>query len=1244
MKRFHWCLPLLIALLLTCPAPADDAHTFVIRNELGLSWPMDLTYTDFPAGTFEDDASYVVKVGTLTRPVQIETVTENGKKIDRAWFVATIAKGMLKTDGKKASKEDMKRIQAKIVRGSTESPLTLKEEGDLLVIDNGIYRFRVRKFTGGFDKPLPLKHVSHWIAGMKPSGAKNWDGKAWFSGEAMVTGARTEVLQAGPAFIDVKITYTFADTETDETAQALPMTLGKQTHKYPPNTLPKEKLPLEKNSYTAVVRFIADDPFIDINERYRFAGDAHQTLHWGKPVEKKAEKALQGMPSPAGHMPVDTAMWVRWFEYDRFGGNTSLRIVPAEEREAQAGRPFANLRPRWHQGGAGSQDFFLTSGGTGPKTNRKGEAIEKAADNYSPDNPAVGVYATFASKWVNPGGQTLHCYAEGKTHGYVELPMRNGTNQLPYGQRSYAICVGPRRWFDSTGKANSLVRRHTDWTLPAQMNKYILRWERDESKAGPHILVTREKLNKLRKQYESEKDSPAKRIMRNRMAELTRMQTRKNDLETKRKAALKLAKSNDASEKQKAAAKEEADMLKKQIRRIERRLNSDDARILKLIVSGEGKAGGLPKADLWIWRRYQDDFLNPTGSPTRRIKGVGEVDLYAGGKPQGDAWFAAMGYIHSDLDQWPGWHNGWSPGNPNFHTDKYMVAVYVAAAMLDHPHAKEWLDFGYSNFQEDLDKVLFAPDGVGWECPGYSGYSFSLQQKIAKIFQNVGYGNPVADNPLTKKTGIWHRKLLTPIDARIGFRHEAPHGDTHRWTSGMKSGFGKLAAFYAKKDPTFASEMAGTWQMLRDMGYSGGGLKQALIDMDPTIQPMSPEKMDFSSEQFYGFGAILRSGYGTDRETFCSIKAGPARGHYHNDELAYHYYAGNTPISLDYNCSYHPRADHAALHNSMTFGKEGPVKHNARNEQVNAHEQIWGTAHVGAFGSSPAGDAVVAERTGEHLSMRPIDPHDHEFSRGYPSRKVDPITHRRFLVMVKHPAGSKLSDYLVLREETTGSEPQQLNVHLLARDAKIDGNTVKLDGQLDKDMIVKVLTPAKTQIQQRSYYYAAGHGGGGFAYAIKPGETMDQWTSRLRKMMADSDADCLPIGEEKEHASDAEWAKRIKETDGKALIVPPFWTGRWTPGEYQVWLRVQTAPAEPITWMLYPYKRGSQQPTIEKLAGGKGVRVTLGDQSEEIYLATDPADNAGGQAVIKRDGKTHVLLNSDTVGELGTIPHKPLKK
>ena len=196
---------------------------------------------------------------------------------------------------------------------------------------------------------------------------------------------------------------------------------------------------------------------------------------------------------------------------------------------------------------------------------------------------------------------------------------------------------------------------------------------------------------------------------------------------------------------------------------------------------GDGKAG--PNPSQYLDRRYQADDVNPTNYGNRRMVNEGfEAHLKESAKF--GALAAATAYIYSDLDSWPGWHNGWGPGNPNFHTDKYMATIFAAVSMRNHPHAADWLAFGRSCIDSDLAKVVSAPDGVGSECPGYSGYSLGLQATAARALLAAGLGNPFAENPLVAKTFTWHRKLITPFDRRLGLRHEAPIGDTHRWTSG----------------------------------------------------------------------------------------------------------------------------------------------------------------------------------------------------------------------------------------------------------------------------------------------------------------------------------------------------------------------------------------------------------------------------------------------------------------------------
>lgn len=184
---------------------------------------------------------------------------------------------------------------------------------------------------------------------------------------------------------------------------------------------------------------------------------------------------------------------------------------------------------------------------------------------------------------------------------------------MHYGQRAWGLLVGPR---SRVADLNRVVRRHTDWTLTAKLNKYILDWRRNAAKAGTNILVTREQLKKLQADYRAGNKTPV----------------------------------ND---------------------------------------------GLKAKADEW----------------------------------------------------------------------KSLI--------------------------DESRKILADSQKVEAE----------LEKEIARVLMNTGAGNLMADNPLVKKSGEWHRKLITPYDGRIQRRHEAPIGDTHCWDSGMSAeGFTKLASFYKESD------------------------------------------------------------------------------------------------------------------------------------------------------------------------------------------------------------------------------------------------------------------------------------------------------------------------------------------------------------------------------------------------------------------------------------------------------------
>lgn len=1082
------CILLLASLAL--PLSAGEV-TVPITNPLNLDWPWELVHRDLPAGSLPAQA--VARFHGETRPVQIEALPDGRQ---RAWFIATLA------PAEKGRRSD---LSVTLGAGNAPNPLTVEEQPDALVIANGVNRLRLPRVV--LSAPKPFKELPPPIAGCAVTNEPGWYGRAWFEGDASVTAVRTEVIARGPVFVSVRVTYAVAGQPTASPATIVPV----------PGLVWPPAEHAGRCFYETTLRVVAGDPWIDVEERYSL------------PTKVVSWLELKDVLKP------DAALWIRWFGWEAFGGNTDLKIAPLEPLPKQRG-PFVMLRPIWNQGPGGGQDFIVSRG------------LDANAD---PQAPAVGAIAVRPTRWYEPWAQTIACFAENRDTARLRFEVERG-------MRAWGFYVGERWRVDSTGKLNAMVRRHSDWTLDKQLNDYVLEWPRDAAKAGPHIVMTRDELAAFRQDHQAGRDTPAMRTLKEFIAR------------------------------------------KDQLKGLDRDL-------VELITGGKPKGASAPAPNLWLDRRYQDDFLNPTGQTRRMKSGWPLPDLLADGQPLGGPMQAAIGYIFSDLDQWIGYYNGWGPGNPNFHTDKYMIAAMTAAALLDHPHAKRWLDFAKQEFDEDAKRVLLAPDGVGYECPGYSTYSLNLLLELAHVFLNTGYGNPIAENPLFAKTGTWHRHLLTPVDRRIGIRHQAPIGDTHRWGGNDGEVFGALAKFHAKADPAFASEMMAVWRLFRDQGMRGTVLSD-LVNVDQTIAPTPLDKLDWGSHAFQGFGTIMRSRFGTPREGFVTFRAGAAVGHAHNEQLSFHFYGAGMPAALDYNCSYHPRGDHAALHNTMTFGGAGPFTHHGDAKPVEAMEQLIASGRLLRFASTPVADVAVGEVSGDQLTLTPVKPEEAKFQYPYPSRKVAPITHRRWFAFIKHPADSRLEDYLVVRDETTAREPQHVNLHLLGREPQVALPFVRAAGQLDNDLTLFVAHATKPTLDAKRWFY------------------YDEWMNGPGKWkLAGKGND-----PEKQMASDAEnadWLKQIHDSDGRALIPPVDWKERWEVGECQQWLRLSSTPGTPVLWVLYARKAGSPEPEFTAIADG--VRVRLDTEVDEVVLS-------GTAAMVRQQGTETAVITAGALPALGT--------
>ena len=597
-----------------------------------------------------------------------------------------------------------------------------------------------------------------------------------------------------------------------------------------------------------------------------------------------------------------------------------------------------------------------------------------------------------------------------------------------------------------------------------------------------------------------------------------------------------------------------------------------DRRLAEFLAGRRDDVGtGALDAAMVLGRSYQDETLSPPAWPRRVASVLRLADLADAGWPGGGAAAAFLGYVFTDPNYWPPAAAGWDAANPTHAADFCTIPLYAAAMMPDHPHARRWMTAGLAALRDDLQRVSPLPDGVASACPGDQAAALAPMLALMRTAQQSGLDDPFGWSAV-RLSLEYLRNLHTPPDPRLGRRGLAPLGDAAPWQDAVGAIFGVAAAGIRKTDP----RLSAAWMALYRDYYgedASGDLARDVLLADPSAPAAPLDEAAWTSRRYAGFGAVLRSRAGTPGEAFAAFKCGPSRGNYHGDELAFHFFGAGLPIALDWNSGRTPAAVQEHMHNRVTLGDD---------------ENMDAVGDLLAMETSAAGDAAVGQVRSDRLRKMPHYPPEAARGAAYPRRLLPSESrYRRFLLLVKHPrpgeapAGAGgLEDYLVIRDELVSTEPATFNLFVLARAVRQEDRTFFFDGQLAADALLYMATPDPDRVR------------------------LDRWA----------------------------WPKQ----DESSMIPKEFRVGtdRWRTGELQQWLRVTEVHGRPFLAVLYPCRKGAAAPQFQPLTGGKGVRVTLGDASEEIYLGTDPAPEAGGQAVIRRDGQAAVILKAKAVPPL----------
>lgn len=419
----------------------------------------------------------------------------------------------------------------------------------------------------------------------------------------------------------------------------------------------------------------------------------------------------------------------------------------------------------------------------------------------------------------------------------------------------------------------------------------------------------------------------------------------------------------------------------------------------------------------WIYSGgYTEGTLNPTTAPRGIRATIWDNSINNAWRKDGLAAknrdMAAMAYIFSDSDFWNGRYYDWGIGNPNFHTDMHNIPGMVAAQLNTHPDSKKWAASSKREIAADVARSSWQPGGGWTESPGYTGHAFSVFLPTAQAFRRSVLTDPFAD-PNFRGALDFIENLLTPFDKRKGARGQMSIGDSDHTI--RVENFQQAAMAYQKTDPAFAADLMAAAQSAIKNGEAikPGTLGTTLSTTDPAM-PVNPN-WKLESKYFGGIGAFLRSRFGKPDEGLVTFKAGPARNHYQGDELSFTFWGAGDYLAVDYSSFYNPRMNPDWTHNKVTFG-------------LTASSPV---ADMMAFESTPEADLAVADNTNNSLQIMTPPYASARALWDYQAIQTSPKTNRRLMLFVKHPEGSPIADYLLIRDELTGQirdtlDPAQL--------------------------------------------------------------------------------------------------------------------------------------------------------------------------------------------------------------------------
>lgn len=518
----------------------------------------------------------------------------------------------------------------------------------------------------------------------------------------------------------------------------------------------------------------------------------------------------------------------------------------------------------------------------------------------------------------------------------------------------------------------------------------------------------------------------------------------------------------------------------------------------------------------------------------------------------------------------PDWHSvgsGWHLGNVNMPPRQEHHLGVAARAMPTHPSAPAWAERGAAEQRRILEDMV-RPSGAWRENPHYQFEAAMYPMMQSAVPLKLAGDYDVFSDPRLKKTMVYLMNILMPPDPRFkaGNRklRTLPAFGNGSWEFMPLTGW--IAAMAAASDPEFSKELMWAWDEQGNQAW----FNMSQLVLDPTLPRRQPE---LKSALFEGFGAVLRSGFPSDDETWMAFRHGNCIEHFnYGDQGSFMLFAKGAPLVLHFGSQYTPYFQGSWYFNKACFNRRppapedgevykmiqsfdlDPANYSLGTEGWENQRQIEDTVmQTRRFFAGVEADYARGEQVQTVQGVAPKSP-DYRLPPNTEMAMVRiPETRwNRRVALLKDPDPAA-PNYFVIRDDILGQGefPGEWNIWTLAEDVTFNGNQALVTSKYGVRMDVFMAEP------------------------LQPRWSTQQATNRFL------------AGPSRGYLAETPWLEVLTN------------------------LRAEQRPNHGFLAVLFPRKTDQPAPSCTPLADGKGVKVVTSRGTDWIFLSEQPVQWSG---------------------------------